>query len=159
MWHSGFEPPHLKNKSVPEQLSISRVPKQEVQETLHHPGPVGFSRVHSGRNHHSFLGPALNLANRLRCYCHQVHCVPGKAVAKHPHLAVRCNCWVGRNTPEIALQVWIRVGVAVGHVAGVWLVSKLESPGEWVQGDAVVFVFCILRRDRDGDFKDTSVVK
>lgn len=149
MCWSEFEVPHLKDKSVPEQLSVFRVPEQEVQQTLHHPGPVGFPGVHSRRQHHGLLGPALPLAKTPGRYGHQVHGVSGEAVAQHPQLTVGCDGRVGGNTPKVALQVWIGVGVTVGHVAGVWVVRELESPGERVQGDGVtVVVLCILQGDK-----------
>ena len=147
--HNKFDVPHLKNKSVPEQLSVRRVPEQKVQQPLHHPGAVGFPWVHSGRHHHSLLGPARHLSIPLGCYVHHVHGVPSEAVAQHPQFTVGRHCWVGGNPLKVALQVWVGVGVAVGQVAGVRVMRELESPGKREQGDGVAVVFIwILQRER-----------
>lgn len=69
-------------------MSILRVPEQEVEEPLHHPGAVGLSGVDSGRHHHSLLGPALHPADPAGRHCHHVHGVPSQAVAQHPQCTV-----------------------------------------------------------------------
>lgn len=136
---------HLKNKSVPEKLSIIWVTKKKVQESLHHPGCIGFSWVHPGCHHHSLLGLVVHSVRVLGCYCYHIHSVSSKTLAQDPYFAVWPNCRVGSNTAKVALQAWICVGVAVGQVAGVWIIRELECPGEWVKGDAItVVVLCIL---------------
>lgn len=131
---------HLKNKGVSEKSSIFWVPKQKVQESLHHPGAVGFTRVHSGCHHHSLFGPALQPADHPGCYRQYIHSIPSKAVAQNPHFAVWRDCWVRGNAPKVALQVWISVRVAVGQVADVWVIRELEGPGEWVQGGNITVI-------------------
>ena len=39
-----------------EGLGLRRLAGQEVDHALHHPGGVGFTRMHSGRNENAFFG-------------------------------------------------------------------------------------------------------
>ena len=141
---------HLENKGVPEQTGVVRVAKQEVQQALHHPGPVGLPGMYPGCHHHGFFGPLFfspSTALRGRDGQH-VHGIPAQTVAQHAELAVGGGSRVGGEAAQVALQAGVGVGVAVGQVAGVGVVGELAGPGERMQGGALtagVFQACLTR--------------
>lgn len=150
---------HLENEIIPEHLGVIWVPKQKVKEPLHHPGPIGFPGVHSGRHYYGFLVPDLESVCPSRRYDHDIHSVPCKTLAQNSHFTEWHHCWTGRNPPEVVLQVWVGVGVAVGQIAGVRAIRELKSPGEWVQGDRFSVLFCTLNKQKDKHLKEISVGK
>lgn len=91
-------------------------------------------------HHHSLLVSHLLLAGPSRRDGNNIDGVPCKTLAQRPHFAVRCYCWIGGYLLQVVLQPWIRVGVAVGQVARVWVIGEPESPGERVQAVAVIIV-------------------
>ena len=108
---------NLEDESLPQSCGCLRVSCEELDDSSHHPGAGGLSRVNSGAEDDADL--ALDLLQAVRGGDgEQVDVVPGQGATEEALGAELSSVRAALNTEEVLGEVGVPVGIAVRQVAG-----------------------------------------
>ena len=126
---------YLEHKFISELWSLRITADQEVNDSFHHPGSIGFTWVDSGANDDSFL-LLINLKRHSVCYCEVFTFVTGNSPAKSISGDIVKLSWL--DLAQVFSEIWVGVWLSIWKINFIIVVLEGVSKCESVVASLVI---------------------